>query len=64
MAALQPLPPGAPARIDEKPSMAAAEPQHRFPRDMPPDTDIGEYINDVSFSSFVVCEILFYYRIF
>jgi len=46
MAALQPLPPGAPARIDEKPSMAAAEPQHRFPRDMPPDTDIGEYIND------------------
>jgi len=44
MAALQPLPPGAPVRIDDKPKMA--EPQHRFPRDMPPDTDIGEYIND------------------
>ena len=47
MAALQPLPPGAPARIDEKP-LQAAQPQPRFARDMPPDTDIGEYIDDVS----------------
>jgi cadherin 4 type 1 (R-cadherin) len=44
MAALQPLPPGAPARIDEKPLQA--QPQPRFARDMPPDTDIGEYIDD------------------
>jgi cadherin 4 type 1 (R-cadherin) len=45
MAALQPLPPGAPARIDEKPQHTA-QPQPRFARDMPPDTDIGEYIDD------------------